>query len=94
MSEGDRAIPVAASPDDRVNPIWKYVAMTVVGMLLGGAPSYISLSIDHHYAMTKTDVDGEVDSHTQAIVQSVSDLKEQVKELAGEVHELSRARDK
>jgi len=73
---------------DQVSAIWKYVAVTVIGILLGGAPAYVSLAIDQHQAVTRKDVDGEIIQLNAPIITSISDLKDQVKDLVGEVHEL------
>ena len=73
---------------DQVSAIWKYVAVTVIGILLGGAPAYVSLAVDQHQAVTRKDVDGEIIQLNAPIITSISDLKDQVKDLVGEVHEL------
>ena len=73
---------------DQVSAIWKYVAVTVIGVLLGGAPAYVSLAIDQHAAITRRDVDTEVTNLNAPIITSLADLKDQVKDLVGEVHEL------
>ena len=73
---------------DQVSAIWKYVAVTVIGVLLGGAPAYVSLAIDQHQAVTRKDVDGEIIQLNAPIITSLADLKDQVKDLVGEVHEL------
>lgn len=79
---------LTAVREERVNAIWKYLAMVVVGILLGGAPGYVSLAIDQHAAVTRKDVDGEVIQLNAPIVTELADLKEQVKGLAAEIHEL------
>lgn len=76
--------------DERVNPIWKYLAMVVVGILLGGAPGYVSLAIDQHAAVTRQDVDGEITHLNAPIITELADIKDQVKDLAGEIHELRK----
>ena len=73
---------------DQVSAIWKYVAVTVIGVLLGGAPAYVSLAVDQHQAVTRKDVDGEIIQLNAPIITSLADLKDQVKDLVGEVHEL------
>ena len=73
---------------DQVSAIWKYVAVTVIGVLLGGAPAYVSLAVDQHQAVTRKDVDGEIIQLNAPIITSIPDLKDQVKDLVGEVHEL------
>ena len=73
---------------DQVSAIWKFVAVTVIGVLLGGAPAYVSLAVDQHQAVTRKDVDGEIIQLNAPIITSISDLKDQVKDLVGEVHEL------
>ena len=73
---------------DQVSAIWKYVAVTVIGILLGGAPAYVSLAVDQHQAVTRKDVDGEIIQLNAPIITSLADLKDQVKDLVGEVHEL------
>jgi len=81
--------PAQATPtsNDMVNAIWKYVAMTAIGIILGGAPAYISLAIDHHAAMTRADVDAEFVSQSGALVQSVSDLKDEITDLRNQVRD-------
>ena len=74
--------------EERVNPVWKWVAMLAVGILLGGGPAYVSLAIDAHAAITRKDVDTEITNLNAPIVTQLSDLKDQVKDLVGEVHEL------
>jgi hypothetical protein len=75
-----------------VPAIWKTIAMTVIGILLGGAPAYISLAIDQHAAVTRNDVDTEIQKGTAPIVQSISDMRSDVQELKDEVHELRRGK--
>lgn len=74
--------------DERVNPVWKWIAMVVTGILLGGSPAYVSLAMDARAAITRRDVDTEVTNLNAPIITSISDLKDQVKDLVGEVHEL------
>lgn len=82
---------------DVVNGIWKFVAITAIGIILGGAPGYISLALDHHATMTRTDVDSEIISQNGSLVQSVNDLREEVNDLKteardtnGKIDELSK----
>ena len=79
---------LTAVREERVNAIWKYVAMVVVGILVGGAPAYVSLAIDAHAAVTRKDVDTEIGNLNAPIITELSNLKEQVKGLAAEIHEL------
>ena len=76
--------------DDRVSPVWKWVAAVAVGVVLGGAPAYVSLMVDAHETITRKDVDQEISLSNAPIVTGLSDLKEQVKDLTGEVHELRK----
>lgn len=77
--------------EDGVNPIWKYVAMTSIGIIVGLVPGYVSLNIDQHTAVTRKDVDDEIMMQNAPIATALSDLKEQVKELVDEVHTMNKA---
>lgn len=83
MSEGAGGEPPVAG-------IWKWVAITAVGILLGGAPGYALLVAENHAAMTREDVDKEIDVRNAAIVQQLSDLKASVEDLSGQVRESLR----
>ena len=74
--------------DERVNPLWKWIAMIAVGILLGGAPAYVSLEVDARAQLNRKDVESEINLANGPIIIGLSDLKDQVKDLAGEVHEL------
>jgi hypothetical protein len=76
--------------DERVNPIWKYVAVTVIGVLCGGAPAYVSLAIDQHAAVTRKDVDTEIVMLNAPILVQLTDLKEEVKTLNAKIDETNR----
>lgn len=62
--------------------------MVAVGMLIGGAPGYISLLMDQHTAITRVDVDREITVQNAAIVQRMDDLKDQMNDLSGQLREL------
>lgn len=64
--------------------------MLSIGALLGGLPSYISLEIDAHAAITRKDVDGEITLANAPIVVSLSDLKDEVHGLSGKIDELAK----
>jgi hypothetical protein len=72
---------------DTVNSVWKWISMVAVGIIIGAAPSYVSLEIDQYNAMTRKDVDTEIQQLSAPIVQNISDLKEEVNILSGEVRE-------
>jgi len=78
--------------DGLVNPVWKWIAMISVGILLGGMPAYISLELDAHSAVTRKDVDGEIIQLNAPIVTELTDLKDQVKDLTVEIHELRQSK--
>lgn len=67
--------------------IWKFIAMLAVGVVLGGAPNYISLLIAQHSAITISDVDHEVAADTSGLSQKLDDLKEQMNEIRAEISE-------
>lgn len=62
--------------EQQVNAVWKWIAMVTTGILIGGAPGYISLAMDQHTAMTRVDVDREITVQNAVMVQQVQDLKE------------------
>ena len=66
--------------------------MTVIGILLGGAPAYVSLAMDAHAAITRRDVDTEISNLNAPIITSISDLRDEVRDLTGEVHELRKVK--
>lgn len=70
-----------------VNGVWKFIAITALGIIIGGAPGYISLALDHRAAMTRTDVDAEIVAQNGALVQSVKDLRDEVSGLEAQVHD-------
>lgn len=72
--------------------VWKFIAITSIGIILGGAPGYATLALDHRASMTRADVDAEIDTRNGAIVQSIADLKDQLKEIEGKIDELSKVR--
>ena len=42
--------------------------MTVIGILLGGAPAYVSLAMDAHAAITRRNVDTEISNLNAPII--------------------------
>lgn len=77
-------------PDDRVNPMWKWAATLAIGIILGGAPAYVSLELDEHAAIKRSDVDQEISNLNAPILVELSDLKDQVKQLNGKLDEYQR----
>lgn len=77
-------------PDDRVNPMWKWVATLAIGIILGGCPAYVSLEIDQHASMKRPDVDFEITTLNAPMLVELADLKDQVKQLNGKIDEYER----
>jgi hypothetical protein len=71
-----------------VNPVWKWIAMVALGMLIGGAPGYLNLLISEHQQLTRADVDGEVSAKVAPLIQQVSDMKDSLNVMSGQLNEL------
>jgi hypothetical protein len=71
-----------------VSAVWKWIAMVAIGILIGGAPGYLNLLIGEHQQLTRADVDSEVSAKVAPLVQQVSDMKDSLNVMTGQLNEL------
>ena len=61
-----------------VNPLWKFLAILAIGVIMGGAPNYVELIYSQHTQVTLADVDHEVTAQEAATVQRIADMQKQL----------------
>ena len=76
-----------------VHPVWRYIAVTTAGIIVGATPGYISLMLDHRTAVSIVDVDHEITIQNAAIVERLAELKEQVAALDGKLDEVQKMQE-
>jgi hypothetical protein len=72
-----------------VNPVWKWVAMVAVGIIIGGAPNYAELLINNRAQISIVDVDREITKQQAAQIQAQEDTKAEVDALRVQVDKIS-----
>ena len=70
-----------------VNPLWKVTALMALTALVTGAPAYVMLAIDNQKVITRGEVNQEIIEQNAGLVQSVSDLRDEIVDLRQQVHD-------
>lgn len=73
-----------------VNPVWKWIAMVTMGILIGGAPGYVNLLLHQANQLNLANVDKEITVQNAAQIREITRLEDKVDGLTGEVQELNK----